>query len=62
MLKSTHLELNLPELADQYSVNHMNENTQKLDDVIFEAQENIQDLQDDTVAITNQEIDSIMNS
>lgn len=55
MQQSTHLGFNLPELADQYNLDHWNENTEKLDELLYEEQQK-------TIVITNQEIDDIMNS
>lgn len=55
MQQSTHLQFNLPELADQYNLEDWNENTNKLDELLYAEQQK-------TIAITNQEIDDIMNS
>lgn len=46
MLKSEYYELNLPELADQYDVEHWNENTRKIDKLIHTAETNIESLGD----------------
>lgn len=46
MLKSEYYELNLPELADQYDVEHWNENTRKIDELIHTAETNIESLDD----------------
>lgn len=55
MQQSTYLGLNLPDIADQYDVAHWNENTEKLDELVYAEQQK-------TIAITNEEIDTIMNS
>lgn len=53
MNQSTNLELNLPELADQYDLDHWNENMNIIDEAVHE-------LQVDAMPITNEEIDTIM--
>ena len=50
---STNLGLNLPELADQYDVDHWNDNMEAIDTAVHE-------LQVDATPITNGEIDEIM--
>jgi hypothetical protein len=42
MQKSTNYELNLPDLADQFNLNHWNENTEKLDLLIKNNENNIE--------------------
>lgn len=42
MQKSTNYELNLPDLADQFNLNHWNENTRKLDLLIKNNENNIE--------------------
>lgn len=53
MKESVNLGLNLPDLGDQYNLEHWNENMETLDSVIHSEQVR-------TAAITNQEIDTIM--
>ena len=42
MQKSTNYELNLPDLTDQFNLNHWNENTEKLDLLIKNNENNIE--------------------
>ena len=62
MKESVNLGLNLPDLGDQYNLEHWNENMETLDSVIHSEQVKTQNLQTYTTAISNQEIDTIMSN
>lgn len=53
MQYSKNLKLNLPERSDQYNIDHWNENTNKLDDLIYQNELNISQNQNDISTIFN---------